>query len=183
MTPKLFENAMEKHVAGDREIDVKEGNKIAGKLGRHSKSFVKIIGIGKNHGDKDHKRAIANVTVHRDGEIPLMRGNDKDHKDELDMRPICNGMVGPKKPLSEMVSETLETILEVNENEICKSTEEMIYAFEMYNKHKTDEPKIIGSMDVKSLYPSIKAEEAAAIVREEIIMSKVSFTGLDVDEL
>ena len=134
MPPETFEIAMEKHVSGDKEIDVKEGNKIAGSLGKHSKSYVKIIGIGKNHGQKDHKRAIANATVHKDGEIPILRGSDKDHKSEIEMRPICNGMVGPKKPLSEMVSETLETILEVDGVKICKSTEDMIYSFETYNK-------------------------------------------------
>ena len=189
MNTKTYEMAMEEHVSKDKEISVSEANRIAGVLNKHSKCFVKIIGIGKSHGNKDHKRAVANTTVHKNGEIPIVKGTDKDHKPSgLHMRAICNGMVGPKKALSEMVSESLEAILEVNGNRICKSTEEILYMFEQYNKQIMDinestKEKIIGSMDVKSLYPSIEAESAAEIVKNEIIASNVTFEGLDMDEL
>ena len=46
------------------------------------------------------------MTVNKDGEIPVMRGNDKDHKPgKLRMRPLHPGMTGPTKELSEIVSE------------------------------------------------------------------------------
>ena len=75
---------------------------------------------------------MANATVQRNGEIPLMKGSDKDHKKKIQMRPICNGMVGPKKALSGIVSEVLENVSEICDHKICKSTEEMIYSFEEY---------------------------------------------------
>ena len=39
--------------------------------------MVKILGIGKSNGED--KRASSNVTVHKDGEIQVLRGTDKDH--------------------------------------------------------------------------------------------------------
>ena len=80
MNPETYESAMEEHVSNDKEISVKEANRIAGVLNKHTKSFVKIIGIGKSHGVKYHKRAVANATVHKNGEIPTLKGTDKDHK-------------------------------------------------------------------------------------------------------
>ena len=64
---------------------------------------------------------------------------DKDHKKEetVQMRPIVNAMVGAKKTLSEMFSEVLENVLEVEEDDtICRSTEELICTFEKYNNEK-----------------------------------------------
>ena len=134
MLPKTYVESMNKHVNDDREISVKESNKITAKLNSHAKSFVKIIGIGKSFGRKDHKRAIANAVVSKDGEVAVMRGSDKDHKpDGIHMRPICNGMVGAKKSLSEMVSELLEAVLELNGEKVCKSTEEMICSMKTIN--------------------------------------------------
>lgn len=38
-------------------------------------------------------------------------------------------------------------------------------------------------MDAVSLYPSIEAEKADEIVREEIVNSNVTFEGIVIDEL
>ena len=146
------------------------------------------MGIGKNHGEKDSKRALSNATVHKNGEIPILRGTDKDHKKgNLQMRTLCNAMMGPKKPLSEMVSDVLENMLDIDTPDICESTEGMIFSIEAYNNskkiNKKDGTKVLGSMDVKSLYSNIRTDEAAKIVKEEFIRSKVEFDGVDVDEL
>ena len=103
------------------------------------------------------------------------------------MRPLFNGMVGAKKSLSSMSSEVLVNILEIDSRKICKSTEEMIYSMEKCNKEKENENDdkkiIIGSMDVVSLYPRIKAERAAEIVKDAIKKSRVVFEGIDIDAL
>ena len=47
------------------------------------------------------------------------------------MRPIVNGMQGPKRTLSELVSEVLVNVKETMKPEsVVKSTEEMISYFE-----------------------------------------------------
>ena len=54
MNNETYEIAMEEHVRNDREINVSEANRIAGVLNKHAKCFVKIIGIVKIHGNKNH---------------------------------------------------------------------------------------------------------------------------------
>merc|ERR1711954_531553 len=94
-------------------------------------------------------------------------------------------MSGAKKSASEITSEVLENILELKETYLCKSSEEMIYNIEEYNKREDIDKSenVIGSMDVVSLYPRIKTERAAEIVRDAIIQSKVEIEGIDIDEL
>ena len=188
MRPDTYTSAMDDHTKNDKEIDFKEANKVSSVLNKHARSMAKILGIGKAYSEREHKRALANSTVHRNGEFPVMRGSDKDHKrGRLQLRPICNGMAGPKKPLSEMVSDALENILEYQDHDLCDSTEGMIHVIEKYNKENgnknLEKKKIVGSMDVKSLYPKLRAEPAAEIVKESIKMSKIKLDGLDVEEM
>lgn len=91
-----------------------------------------------------------------------------------------------------MLIEVLENFLDIiNEDTICGNTEEIINTFEKYNSKVENETrkntklvsKIVGFMDAMSLYPSIVAERAATIVKNEIIGSYVKFEGLDIDEI
>ena len=61
---------MAEHVKKDEKTDKKGANKISRIMNQHAKDFVKILGIGKAHGQS--KRAIANVTVQQNGEIPVL---------------------------------------------------------------------------------------------------------------
>ena len=172
---------------------MKGANKIAKTLNEHSKDFVKILNIGKSHGQ--NKRAIVNATVHKDGQIPVLVGAFKDHKDTkegIKMRPIMKAMSGPKRALSDMFSDVLEQVLDINNDETwCKSTEELLHAIESYNNETKTETltnveqkrKIVGSMDVIALYPSIEAKRAAEIVVAEVTDSEAKFVGLNTREL
>ena len=60
----------------------------------------------------------------------------------------------------------------------------MLNSFERYNtESKDNRSKIIGSMDATNLFPSIKPDKAAEIVKETILNSKIQYDGLDVVEL
>ena len=161
-----------------------------------SQSLTKIIGIGKSH--KQEKRAMSNVVVSKNPEIPVLSGTDKDHKEcdvgEIKMRPMVNAMMGPKKALSEIYSKVINYVVECEETEtVCKNTEELLGAFEEFNKNnentrntndgKEKEKLIIGSMDAISLYPSIKVDRAEEIVKQKIIESDIKLEGLDVMEI
>ena len=84
----------------------------------------------------------------------------------------------------------------VNETEsnevLCQSTQELLKAFEKYNVDIDKEEKgtettqdnyIIGSMEAVALYPSLRADKFAEIIREEAINSKVIFENVEVFEL
>ena len=139
MKPETYKFGLSEHTKKDREINKKELNKVNSKLNKHTKSFVKILGVAKEYGDKQFKRAVANVTVHKDGELPVLRGNEKDHKKDqvgIKMRAIVNGMNGPKRALSELVSGVLENTLHtIKPESVVKSTEEMLNSFERYGRN------------------------------------------------
>ena len=96
-------------------------------------------------------------------------------------------MVGPKRSLSDMFSDVMEL---AEEDTVCKSTEELLCAFENYNNtihsgnsNTTKTTKIIGSMDAISLFPNIEVERAVEIVVSEVMENKVKFQDLDKKEI
>ena len=114
MLPTIYEEGMEEHYKDDKVITKKEVNKVERELNVHSKSVTKIFKIGLSHGQQ--KRALANSTVHVNGQLPVMKGAEKDHKvienGVVKFRPIMNAMDGPKKNVSDTVSDALSTVIE-----------------------------------------------------------------------
>ena len=50
---------------------------------------------------------------------------------------------------------------------VCNSTEEMLASIEKCNENGIEEKHVLGSLDVKSLYPSIPVEDAIDVVADE----------------
>ena len=48
---------------------------------------------------------------------------------------------------------------------------------------KEKRKRIIGSMDAKSLFTSLKAKRSAEIIKEEVLNSKARFENVDIEEL
>ena len=97
------------------------------------------------------------------------------------MRPVLDAMEGAKKTVCDIYSDVLYGVIEAIDNDvICKSTEELIAAFENYNSSienygSNENPKrIIGSMDAKSLFTSLKAGRSSEIIKEEVLNSNVN---------
>merc|ERR1711954_455170 len=141
------------------------GNRIERKLNNHSKDIVKIFRIGYSNGQQ--KRALRNATVHINGQIPVLKGAEKDHKannGNIKMRPIENAMDGPKKTISDIFSDIGAAIVEANSNDVvCLSTEESIESFKKYNQKcekenmnddngRNKSENSIGSMDAVYLF-------------------------------
>ena len=191
MKSSTYLESMEEHHKNDKIIDKKELNKVERKLGYHSKSVVKIIKVGQSHGQ--HKRALQNATVHVNGQIPVMKGSEKDHKPSdksIKMRPIVNAMDGPKRNLSDIFSDIGNAVIESSKSDVvCYSTEELLESFEAFNTELDDKNKkhdmdyIVGSMDAVSLYPSLEAERSAEIIREVVMNSNITFDDIDIEEL
>merc|ERR1711954_577466 len=136
------------------------------------------------------KRALKNATVHVDGQVAVLKGAEKDHKEsvgKIRMRPIENAMDGPIKNISEVYSDVLSGIVESkNDGVLCSSTEELLERFESDNKNSADirtEKRIAASMDSVSLYTNLEAEASSKIVRGEVIHSDVKFENFDVHEM
>ena len=133
-----------------------------------------------------------NAHVSHQTELPIERGLYKDHKEGRAMRPLVNGNIGPADGLNNIASDILEPFVEElrikhEGKNTCKSTEEAISIFENYNK-RIDKGDIVGkkfiaSMDVKSLFPSLKTVQCVNAVKKTIISSKIMLKGFNHKEL
>merc|ERR1711954_143626 len=152
--------------------------------------MTKIFEIGDSHGQ--YNRAISNVTVQIEGQVPVLDGKEKDHKlsKKIKMRPTVNSMNSPKKNTSGIYSDVLMGVVKARDKGIlCTSTEELIEA--LVANYKTDKKhevknkgkRIISSMDAVSLFTNLEAERSSDIVREETVKSKVKFNNIDIQEL
>ena len=122
------------------------------------------------------KRVKGNV-VRKDDQVPILRGTSKDHKEVLDeitgpdFRPIMGAMVGPNVGLSEIGSLIVRRIADNADKElVSKSTEEVIYKFEEYNKTRIEKfpgtrKLVVASMDIEKFYPNILSEGSSDIIR------------------
>ena len=134
-------------------------------------------------------RASNNVHVANFSEIPTLSGHHKDHKTGRKKRAIVNGNTGPVAPLSNLLSDILKPYCNELKDTIGKTvenTEELLRDFVEYNKSsKCDNggKKFIGSLDVESLYPSLKVSDCVDIVRETIINSDINIDTVDIKEL
>ena len=140
-------------------------------------------------------RAMRNVHVQPNTELPVYHGFHKDHKSGRHMRPLVNGNIGPISNLSEIMSllirsYNVELKEKLNGGNSIRSTEELLFHFEEYNKFtknnnclKSENKKFISSMDIESLYPSLDSQKCAETVERVVLDSEIEVEGLDVTEL
>ena len=173
--PENYRVDMEKYIEGNQIVDVKFVNKVTRLCNDINKSLLSILEAGKDHNQV--KRVKNNIIVTTDGEIPVICGHYKDHKSGRNFRPLVNGNVGPIANTSNILSVTLVKYVNELKEKIgdtsSKSTEEMLAKFVNYNnnvdKSSSDEGEMfIASMDVESLYPSLRTEGCVKIVRTAI---------------
>ena len=85
--------------------------------------------------------------------------------------------------MSHFLSMMLKELLE-GEETICEDTEDMMAEFDEINRAGgVDRNTIIGSADVKSLYPSLDIEYTTEIICEMFQQSDIDIHGVDYDEL
>ena len=110
----------------------------------------------------------------------------KDHKNGVDengppVRPVCDVTDGISHRLSYMLSNILKEVC--YGDTVCNSTEQMLAAIEKANNQGIADDFVLGSMDVKALYPSIHIEDAIQVVCEEFMKAEVVVNGVDYEEL
>ena len=143
MTLDTLENLskkMDKHIEEDKILNEKEVKRLENKLNKHMAFWVGILKPGENV--KQMRRVKSNL-ITRDGQIPVLRGTSKDHKEAKDkvlgpdVRPIMGAIVGPNMGLSEIGSMIVRKIADnADVGLVARSTEEVLNKFEEYNKER-----------------------------------------------
>ena len=99
------------------------------------------------------------------------------------MRPVCDVSDSYGHKLSHFLCKILKEVNDEQET-TCDSTEDMIAAIEKANvEHIDNEEKIVGSMDVKALYPSLDIGFTTEVVCEEFFNSEVKVENMDYAEV
>jgi hypothetical protein len=138
-------------------------------------------------------------------EVPELFLLTKDHKvmkegEGPQKRPVVGAKEGPSVRLSNIVSKILTEVVEAEENKLeCNSTEDMKHEIERQNEkivkeevdRKREEEKggeeekerknrVIGSLDVKALYPSCESRRSAEMMRRVIEESEID---IEIDDI
>ena len=99
------------------------------------------------------------------------------------MRPVCGARECLTKRTSYLLSKLLAPIIPQGGTQ-CESTDELLAEFERVNKQRDADPRwVVGSLDVKSLYPSLDIEVCAIVVAKAVMDSGLVFENLQWQEI
>ena len=131
---------------------------------------------------------VSNNFQSSNNDIPPIYGLRKDHKDHDDMftgpplRPVCGAVTSCNYRISYFLSQVIKPLIQISP-ETCDSTEDLLSKIKKVNENEDLRGCIIGSMDVKALYPSIDIDFATDKCVELLRESEIVFTNVNEDEL
>ena len=185
-TPDNYIKAMESHVGKDirtSSSDVVTNEKI---INAHATFWTTMLQIAKDSGDQ--RRVKSSMTSHNSA-CSKGYGFRKDHKPYQDdvigppVRPMSDASDAYNHRLAYLICMFLEEVTQ-NIPTQCESTEDLMARVEEVNRSECcDEDTVIGSMDVKSLYPNLDIGFTIDIVCEEFHNSDIQINGIDYEEV
>ena len=165
--------------------------------------WIRVVGMGSDAG---HQKRITKAMQSHFAPLPQAKGARKDHK-PMDpdigypMRVMMDGKKGPNGPLANLMSQILRPVrLALNETVDTEviNTEELCYFIQEHNKKIDNDPGprlqprrstktppiqgpnfVVGSMDVKSLYPNCKKEKSAINIEKAFKITNLEFKNID----
>ena len=186
-TPTNYLAAGEQHTANDETITKKECRDIEGVMNAHSNAWIRMLGAGTLQNDQ---KRISDDMVSKNCPPPAFYTLRKDHKLAIvepeigpPTRPVCGATQAPNKRLSYVMNLIVSEISKNDDDSICLSTEEMLAEIDRVNLSNSGNPIVIGSTDVKALYPSLDIDFTISKVCEVIFESSLKFEGLWYDEI
>ena len=182
-----YKKAMEPHLQGSL-VTTEECISIEEIITAHAISWTRILAIGSLVNQQDRVRKCMNSQF---SPMPPLYGLRKDHKDlPLDKivegppaRPVCGVNSSPNHKLSYLLSTILSELWKEDKDSVCLSTEEMLAGFAKVNTEQVTVPIVIGSADVKALYPSLDIEFTVEKVCELFYESSITIEGVNYKEL
>ena len=190
-----YVTACAKHTTEDEIIEEKEYDKLITEVNAHATMWSKILKAGESSGDYGPQRIKENMLSAEKCDAPPLYALRKDHKPHSEAeagpptRPVCGATAAHNGRLSHLLSMVLKEVKRLD-NDSCESTEDILAEIQDLNEKdsttiRQNEKLVVGSLDVKALYPSIDVNFAAEVVAEELYRSdvKVSEESLDTEEL
>ena len=180
-----YREACQTHTENDPTVDQDFHEKVQKQANAHSTFWVRILRTGEELGGQ--ARIKGNMLV-QDCILPPLYALRKDHKHIVNpvngppVRPICGAVSAYNRKLSYLMSFILNEVWKEAES-VCMNTEEMLADFKRFNVDHITEDIIVGSADVKALYPSLDVTFTVEKVCEIFYSSSVKVIGIDTEEL
>ncbi len=185
-TPENYKEAARPHVESDEVVTVDDFNKAEKLVQAHTVFWLEMLNVGKKSGDSLRYKT---SMTQENSKFPTMYTYRKDHKQYEDevkgppVRPLCDVSDSYSHKLSHFISNILKEVAD-KQATICDSTESMLTSIEEANSSGRVGPNtVVGSLDVKALYPSLNLDFTIPIVAEEFYESGVEIAGVDEEEL
>ena len=178
------------HVMKDETINEQTYSRLQKEINAHSVMWAQFLKAGTNTSEHGHQRVKENMLSAEQTDPPPLYGLRKDHKECEDpviegppTRPVCGATAAHNSKLSHLLSLILKEVKREDEYS-CESTEDILAAIEMVNKGRNVESGkklMVGSLDVKALYPSLDIPFAAKKISEEFMKSSTEFEDSSID--
>ncbi len=186
-TPENYKLASQLHVNNDEVICPAVVAGIERSASAHSQSWSRILNIGGNWNQSDRVRR---NMISSDSPLAPVYTLRKDHKPYGDgfigppTRPVC----GVDASLNERLSWILSCIYRKVWQEdvggsVCLSTEELLAEAKRVNDSNPSRPLVVGSADVKALYPSLDIDFTVDKCCEVLHNSVFDVEDVNYDEL
>ena len=196
-TPENYCKAAETHIASDNVITKKQYKDIEKQFNAHSSFWCNMLRCGHK---SNNELRIKNSMVSHNSACPSLYFYRKDHKDpiapteqtvsneqveivEHPVRPLCDVSDSYSHRFSYLMCLLLRELIYESDT-ICSSSEDLIAEINDINiKGCIGENTVIGSMDVKSMYPSLDMEVVIDVVGQEYENSKLDISNVDYEEV
>ena len=190
-TTTNYRKAAEPHVNPDTIITKKKYMELEKIVNAHIVFWCNILKAGMN---TNNELRIKGSMITHNSWYPSLYFYRKDHKEpvqpveqaepiEHPMRPLCDVSDSFSHKFSYLISILLRE-LTYESDTFCSSSEDLIAEIiEVNNKECSGENSVIGSMDVKSLYPSLDIDMVIDIVAEEFYKSELQICNIDYEEV
>ena len=194
MKRKEYEKMGLENSENDQKIDRKELRTIEKRLNDQVRFWTRILNTGKNH---DHMDRIMTSKICESENVAPKYFMAKDHKIEGGFRPVVSGCNSDTLGLSNTLSEVIESVCMAIEspyevvssedmlarvNKCNESIREKLKADQSSkveaNENFWDEHILLGT-DVKSLFPSLSAQETGLAIRKQFMKSPIKWNNID----
>ena len=185
--PENYNEACQPHVRDDNNISREDHDKIECLLNAHGEFWTRILAAGEFTGHEDR---IRNNMKSENCPVSPLYALRKDHKlcENNDIGPPTRPVCGVNSSVNDKMSHLLSTILsEVWKRDeggsVCMNTEEMSAEIARINKDHECTNMVVGSTDVKALYPNLDIDFTIEKVCEVFSDSRIEISGVDFNEL
>ena len=190
---KNHAEALAPHHANDKKIDKQTVKKIEDEMNDHLKQHNKMWSVGIENEGQVKRIGIASTSTNVPA--PTLGGLRKDHKPVPagqeaagpPLRPVCDAREAPNSRISNFLSRVINNYSDAVENSCeVKSSEEMRAAFDKFNETIDQETRkrcMLLSMDISSLFPSMKKSTCATAVKDLVINSNLEIENINLYEM